>query len=82
MARVQCGANSGIGCFFADGLSTGFGRDSYEMTLNIDKLIEVGLSNWYFGVFSDDKHEGIVIGGQYGFNSGVVWCVVGGWYQL
>ena len=36
---VQNSNNYGIGCFVADGLSKGFGRDTYEMTLGIDKVI-------------------------------------------
>ena len=36
---VQNSTNYGIGCFVADGLSKGFGRDTYEMTLGIDKVI-------------------------------------------
>ena len=79
---IQDNTNYGIVCFVDDGFSTGFGRDADEMILSIDKVIELCCSYRYFEVFSHDKHEGIVIGVQYGFNSGVVWCVVGGWYQL
>ena len=56
-------------------LSTGwvqvFGRDTYEMTLGIDKVIELCCSYIYFEVCSDDKHEDLVIGVQDGLNYGV-----------
>ena len=59
-------------------MGTGFGRDTYEMTLGIDKVIELCCSYRYFEVCSDDKHEDLVIVFQDGFNAGVGWCVVGG----
>ena len=59
-------------------MGTGFGRDTYEMTLGIYKVIELCFSYRYFEVCSDDKHEDLVIGVQDGLNYGVLWCVVGG----
>ena len=75
---VQDGTKYEIECFVVYRLCTGFGIDADEMTLSIDKVIELCCSYIYFEVYSDDKYEGLVTWVQYGFNSGVGWCVVGG----
>ena len=69
--------NAGVGWCVTGGLCTYFFGDGDLITLGIDKVIKLCISDIYFKGCNDVKLEDLVTGVKYGFNDGVGWCVAG-----
>ena len=74
---VQYGINGDVYWYVSDGLGAYFDRNSYGITLIIDKVIELDFSGITFEVCNYVKIEGLVAWVQDSINADVGWCISG-----
>ena len=75
---VQDGINSAIGRCDSEGFGIDFDGYSDWVTLGIEDVIDLGVSDRYCEVCSDGKLEFLVTWVRDGINTGIFLCIVGG----